>query len=306
MKARVTVHSPAKSTASPPDSRQRAFTAVASDVSQANDERRRSGSFSLNRRLSYSSLGTSNLIPSATSSPSQSPVLPQNHFPSQTGLGPIKVKSKISGLAKPADSPLVPSLSSTRVTHRVPSVSASHIQVSKPPSPAPTEHQIYPITTPIPTANPYRFATTRHSPPNNQHHHYQPFLSNDDHAINYNRQTSGPTVDPTVIPLPPLSPPTSAVSFSSHSSLSYNTETSAESPRTFSALGSPVSRPLQGHLRGSSVRSTSGSLVDGGIRRVDVSGTNDSQEVNVDTDGDSEAPEHKVKAEAKSNRKVTQ
>ena len=238
-----------------------------------------------------------------------SPSLPSaNGLQSQAGLRPIKVKSKISGLAKysavntGAISP-TPSISSPRLTHsrsHITSVSASHILTTKPPSPVSPEEQFYPITTAVRAASPYRFATTRNGPPNNQHH-YRPFLPNDDQFINYSRPTSAATADTTTVTLPPQSPPTSALSFSSHSSVSYNTETSAESLGNFSALGSRA-RPLpQAHRRRSSVLSAFDDHASGMIPMVEVPS---GQEMDGETDGDSAGSAHKVKAEAKSNRKV--
>lgn len=297
VKARVTIHQNPKSNTitSSPEPRQRSFTAVASDASEANHERQRSGSFSFHHEFSSSSLGISPTSPT-TSSSSQNP---------QLGLQPIKVKSKVSRLAKSnsADttSPVSP-LSSPRLTHsrsRVPSISASHIQFSKPPSPAPPEQQFYPITTAVPAASPYRFVTTRQN--NNQHHRYQPILPNDDHFVTHSKRSQA---DPTVIPLPPQSPPTSALSFSSHSSLSYNTETSAENLRTFSALGLRTNQQRQGHGRALSVRSSLDGPVDGAIPRVDLPMNQDDHFEGGETEDDSEGSERKVKAEAKTNRKV--
>ena len=314
MKARVTVRPPSKSkvpasTPASPEPRQRALTALASEVSHLGPDRRRNGSFSLHHQFSSSSLSTSRtaLISPDLSPPSQSPIHNQNDFPSQEGLRPIKVKAKVSGLAKSnaADtSPVSPTLSlpPTRLTHTRSYVSASHIQIPKPPSPAPPENQFYPITTAVPSASPYRFASTRHSPPNHQHQ-YRPFLPSEDSFIGYGRPTFTPKTDLTSIALPPQSPPTSTVSFSSHSSLSYNTEASADLPRKFSTFGRSKQQP-QAHTRRSSVLSVPDGHTNGMIARVDAPFSRDNQEVDGETDGDSDGSEHKVKAEAKSNRKV--
>lgn len=311
VKARVTAHTPSKSTdnvstPSSPESRQRALTAIASDASRSNHDRRRRGSFSLHHTYSSSSLNTSNIfvVSPVTSSPNRSPVVDNP----QTGPGAFKIKSKISGLAKsPADN--VSSLSpspSTRPTHsrtRAPSISSSVITKSISASPSAPDQQFYPITTAVRAASPYRFATSKYSPPTN-HHHYRPFLPNDEQPGNYNKPSLGAKVDPAAIPLPPLSPPTSALSFSSHSSLSY-TSTSTDSHRSISTIGSRVNPQARGHKRELSIQSTSDDPANGVIPKMDVSVLSDSVDGDgEETDGESGGSERKVKAEAKSNRKV--
>lgn len=307
VKARVTVHTPSKSTdavstPSSPESRQRAFTAIGSDVSRSNHDRQRRGSFSLHHTYSSSSLNASHTFTSPVTSPSQ---LPAVDYP-QSGLGPIKVKAKISGLAK-STTDNASSLSfspSTRPTHsrtRAPSISSSIVTKSASGSPPTSDQQVYPITTGVRAASPYRFATSKHSPPSNQHH-YRPFLPSDEQLGNRNKPGLGVKVDPAAIPLPPLSPPTSAVSFSSHSSLSY---TSTDSPRSFSTIASRVSPQAHSHKRELSIRSTPDDAANGVVLKADVSVHDDD---NLDNDGEAEgkfgSAERKVKAEAKSNRKV--
>ncbi|KAI0304739.1 hypothetical protein BC826DRAFT_977929 [Russula brevipes] len=88
---------------------------------------------------------------------------------------------------------------------------------------------VHPITTPTPAANPHRYAPR--VPPNTASPRFQSFSppsSRDlDNGVPF-RVTS--KVDPAVIPLPPQSPPTSTLSFSSQSSKDTQGSSSARDP----------------------------------------------------------------------------
>ncbi|KAF7337504.1 hypothetical protein MSAN_02223400 [Mycena sanguinolenta] len=107
-------------------------------------------------------------------------------------------------------SPPLPS-ASLRIQHRprVPSVSSNASSSSSP---------FYPANAAPSAANPHRFPSARPSPPSsNVGKYYQPFPQ-DDTVPKYPRVNGFAKVDPSAIPLPPQSPPTSTVSFSSRSS----------------------------------------------------------------------------------------
>ncbi|KZP29008.1 hypothetical protein FIBSPDRAFT_239146 [Athelia psychrophila] len=128
-----------------PEAQQRANTAVPADAAFANHIRRRSGSISLHRTFSSSSLRAPGNVSPAPSSPS-----PPNHPPpTKSNFGPIKVKAKVSGLAKssvvepPASIaaspslPFLPSARQARTRARAPSTSKSSVGVRQA-SPSPS------------------------------------------------------------------------------------------------------------------------------------------------------------------------
>lgn len=299
-----------------PEARQRANTAVQADAALANHIRRRSGSYSLHRTFSSSSLRTPGNVSPAPSSPSP----PNYEPPTKSNFGPIKIKAKVSGLAKStvveppasiASSPSLPFLPSARQAHtraRAPSISKSSVGVrqASPSPPASVKQQFYPITTAVPAANPHRFATTRLSPPPPQTRQTRPFLNaSDDRFVNYNRPAAQAKVDPAAIPLPSQSPPTSAVSFSSRSSVSHNTETSAEGPHNFATLGARINPHIFGHKRASNGQWSLEKLPNASSLTVDIPLEKEGSDEDRTTDGVSEGPDHlKVKSEAKSHRKV--
>lgn len=268
----------------------RALTAGTADSGTVNHEKRtRPASVSLHHAVSFSALGetSSSSVPGSPVSATSSQWSPHEHdkSPSQVGTGP-KIKSKVSGLVKQTIDSLSPSSSNGGVNHRarVPSISAPHSAGIPTP-----EYTLYPITTASPAANPHRFATARPTPSTSNYHHYQAFPIHDDTHINYGRQNVNGifrTADPTIVPLPPQSPPASAVSFSSRSSISkssvsFSTETSGDSH-------SNVSSRLIRNNGMSPVECHSG---DSGHERED--------DGDDDNDGN-----RKVRAEAKSIRKV--
>ncbi|KDQ63242.1 hypothetical protein JAAARDRAFT_53468 [Jaapia argillacea MUCL 33604] len=250
------------------------------------------------------------------------PQLPPSLRDSPPGSGGVRIKSKVTGLVK-AGLPSTPRPQSPYATTRTvqprpraPSISTIYqLSGSTPPSAPPTQ-SIYPITTCAPTANPHRYTPAR--PPQ-----YQTFpppppppaekLANDSR----NGYTSVVAkVNPESIPLPPQSPPMSAVSFSSRSStsrssISYHTrKTSSSTAPTLNSHVNGLGLVTDGgdvdrHSHSSSgSRSTStsrgGSSLDGDSS--DVSRRRSSRETHRDSAVND--AERKMKAEAKSNRKI--
>lgn len=288
------------------ESRHRSQTTTSTDTGRSNDSRARNGSFSLHHAISFSSLQPSNV-----SSRSGSPMLPadpiafSDHEGSSSSQIGLRIKSKVSGMARQtsdsvSSSPTLPSHPLTRpVTSRTraPSISSSiSLQSTSPPAP----YTFYPITTATPAANPHRFATTRPSPPST-HHYYQPFSQpHDDLHVNYTRHNTVAKVDPTTIPLPAHSPPASAVSFSSRSSMSRSSVShAAESTDSHSSV--PINQTgVLGHRFAPDVRAVPDYNE---INSRENSYSGDSGQ-DRETDGEAGDEERKVKAEAKSIRKV--
>ncbi|KAJ7161281.1 hypothetical protein C8R43DRAFT_992172 [Mycena crocata] len=131
-------------------------------------------------------------------------------------------------------------------------------------------------------ANIHRFPSARPSPPPPAQHHYQPF-PRDDVTAKYAR-TNGfsAKVDPATIPLPPHSPPTSAVSFSSRSSLSGPSSVSYATESGTSQLSAP--RQSNGRDSDSNMRSGLENL-------MNLSGMLPPAEDDEDDDDDSDSDE---------------
>ncbi|KAI0257413.1 hypothetical protein BJV78DRAFT_1162466 [Lactifluus subvellereus] len=273
--------------------RQRSLTSTA----EASATRARSGSGSFQP--------TSSALPSHLS-PDSPPTCPA-----------IRVKAKVSTVAKsngfntsptPASSlhPSSPSYATTRpieTPSRTPSIVDLNGFISSPPSPtiSTVPIAVHPITTPTSAANPHRYAprvapsqaSARFqslSPPGSRD------LDNDVHF----RVT--PKVDPAAIPLLPQSPPTSTVSFSSQSS--QNTQSSGISGSTAPTPNSHIhSTTLTTGERGSPAFSPGpGSdvfddLCDPSLSRHALR----NPAAYADQLGDSD---RKIRAEAKSNRKI--
>jgi hypothetical protein len=169
---------------------------------------------------------------------------------------------------------------------------------------------IYPITTAVPAASPYRFTqsrppTVRNPPPAAASTFHQSLSSptNDHRPSPRLDNIVVPKVDPTFIPLSPHSPPTSALSFSSKSSSLSHSSASLTAGSSDSRL-SPViiKQPLQ-NGNAEHLRSSLDSLV---MYTSFNSGDDGDSGHDRETDGEigSNNEDRKVKAEAKSNRKV--
>jgi|SRR5216683_1365950 len=199
---------------------------------------------SLTSTLEASSLGarrSSGSFHPTPSTPASPRLSPDNPPPNQT----VRVKAKVSSLAKtngvstsptPASSlnPSSPPLSTTCPTESrpgAPSITDVSRFGSRPPSPtvSTVPITIHPITTPTPAANPHRY-TPRISPhiASTRFHPRSPPTSREPNNGVPIRIPS--KVDPAAIPLPPQSPPSSTLSFSSQSSK--NTQDSSGSGST--------------------------------------------------------------------------
>ncbi|KAJ6520124.1 hypothetical protein C8R45DRAFT_918934 [Mycena sanguinolenta] len=212
-----------------------------------------------------------------------------------------KLSRRNSGDVPP--SPQLPS-GSLRVQHRarVPSISSNASSSSSP---------FYPNSATSAT-NPHRFPSSRPSPPSsNVGNYYQPFPQ-DDISPKYPRVNGFAKVDPSAIPLPPQSPPTSTVSFSSRSSRSPSSTSYATESGT-----SQLSAPRPGSSRDAADASMRSGL-ENLMHLSDMLPTAEDGEDDSDDDyeekheerevrGDqlrASTFERKVRAEAKSVRKI--
>ena len=208
-------------------------------------------------------------------------------------------KSQSESITRTFSPPLQPSTRSVSSHTRSPSSShkrSPSMTMSPPTSPPPT-YQIYPITSAaVPAANPYRFIQSRpptstfqslNSPPN-------------DRPSRLDNNIVVAKVDPTFIPLPPHSPPTSSLSFSSKSSLSQSSA-SHTAGSTDSRLSPVIKQSQNGNAE--HLRSTLDNLV---MYTSVNSGDDGDSGHDRETDGEiGNNEDRKVRAEAKSNRKVT-
>ncbi|OBZ80011.1 hypothetical protein A0H81_01571 [Grifola frondosa] len=167
-------------------------------------------------------------------------------------------------------------------------------------------------------AHHHRFATTRESRTYPQHS----FSPNDDLAISYGAHVITAKVDPATIPLPPQSPPTSTLSFSSRSSASRSSVSYDYSDVTHSTAPTLNSLPNghshgrgHGHVRQASRTSLPQSSPDEIATRPEPPSVGESSlsdgELLDDVDAelleleeDSDDSDRKMKAKAKSNRKI--
>ncbi|KAI4528884.1 hypothetical protein K525DRAFT_262916 [Schizophyllum commune Loenen D] len=159
--------------------------------------------------------------------------------------GVMRIKAKLTNGAKaqPEGLSVSPSSASAIGRRRVHSISSNTSQSTVASQSAasavasssrPDAPSLYPITTSAPAANPHRYGSWSRASASDYRHSYQSFSRPHDESsptVNHNRRISARVdpsqianfnakVDPTTIPLPPHSPPTSAVSFSSRSSIS--------------------------------------------------------------------------------------
>ncbi|KAI0059448.1 hypothetical protein BV25DRAFT_1828974 [Artomyces pyxidatus] len=293
-------------------SRQRSMTATPTDPSFSIPGvrvRRGSGTFSQPPNSRSSSPNPSHLSPaSASSSPA----------------GGLRVKAKVTGLARSsglASAPSTPSsvangsssppYATTRpIQHRARAPSIPDFgAISNPPSPTTSYVPLaYPITTPAPAANPHRYASPRTSPSTGR---FQSFASHHDTATGPQLNITA-KVDPAAVPLPPQSPPASTLSFSSRSSQSSASHTqssvgSGSTAPTFNSHVNGVASPE--HVQDEVVAApgqmaTLDALVDlfDSDSRRESGASVDSLSWERDTQRPD--PDRKIRAEAKSNRKV--
>ena len=309
-----------------PELRTRSLTATASTASSSitpPDDAwiRTAGSSSLHHALSFSSFQprvVTQLEPenygtvSATSSPRLLPTGGAIILDRDTTSSPtLRIRSKVSTVAKAADSSAPPAHPSTRSPNN-PTRSSSVVS-PQPTSPPP---QFYPITTATSAANPHRYASVRPPPSRTflpassqifQNVTQLPGSSTNDSPPSRNRsgvKINGiqAKVDPSTVPLPPTSPPMSAVSLSSWSSVS-------RSSASVSAVDDGQSTSTA-----SSNSSRSAIQKNGGIHHLSAtldnlvqyaSGLPSADDSALTSDDGDKDEEHKVRAAAKSNRKVT-
>ena len=264
----------------------------------------RRASVTLHHAVSLSSLharSASSVTPASAPNRDENGSLP-------LGITQGRVKAKVSALAQQAEnlntlssSPKVRPIPHQRV--RAPSISS--VNASPPAVPASSPTPIfYPITTATAAANPHRFATTHASPPSGGRHHYIPFFPSNDLA---SAATKSPKfavakVDPAAITPPMHSPPTSAVSFSSQSSVSrssysYHTESPADSRTSvlsFSSRPDPL-EDVEGMANGLALKH---------LHALDGLSFRTPPAVQREANNQRSNEDLKIRAEAKSNRKV--
>ncbi|KAI0800617.1 hypothetical protein C8Q74DRAFT_1364324 [Fomes fomentarius] len=324
VKARLTARTNGNNSTSPlPESRQRALTAGTPPAPSFPRQRRGSASSNV--------LSTPSHTESAASSPARSALTNSDE---NTPISPnvsVRVKAKISkvaghGALSPPSLPASPLLANRPA--RVPSI--SNLSLSPPMMPSNGSHSPSSATS-SPSAPPLRFGSTRET----KHQSFQPipkafhaFVPNDDTAVDYGSvhkiTAKVAKVDPAAIPLPPQSPPTSTVSFSSRSSASrssasYDTQESGFSQSTAPTLNSHLNGNGGGHARHGSRSSQPRVSLDGygsGPRSAPPTrehSSNSEAEYSDEYEGDarhdrddddSEDEERKMKAQAKSNRKI--
>ena len=294
------------STPSTPDRRRYVFSDDSPDDTITDRAKMRRGSITLHHAVSLSSLH-------ARSASAVTPVSVPNRDENGSlplGITQGRVKAKVSALAQQAEN--LNTLSSSPKIRPIPqrarAPSISSVNASPPAVPASTPAPIfYPITTATAAANPHRFATTRASPPSGGRHHYIPFFPSNDLA---SAATKSPKfavarVDPAAITPPMHSPPTSAVSFSSQSSASrssysHHTESPADSRTSvlsFSSRPDPL-EDVEGMANGLAL----GHLhaLDGSVRTENWTAPTVHRGGNHERSNE----DFKIRAEAKSNRKV--
>ncbi|KAM5535844.1 hypothetical protein V8D89_010462 [Ganoderma adspersum] len=328
VRSRLTARTNGNNSTSPlPESRQRPFTAA--NPAPSSFIRPRTGSTSSSVLLS----SPAHTEISFESSPARSvlalPSQPDENTPaSSPSVLAVRVKAKVSkvathghGVHSPPSLPASPHIA-TRPA-RVPSI--SNLSLSPPLMPSNPGAYSPSSTASSPGPHHTRFGSTRET----KHRSYQPlpkafqsFVHTDDTAIDYGSRgpfKGGAKVDPECIPLPPQSPPTSAVSFSSRSSASRSSASceTRDSKSSRSTAPTPNSHVNgNGHARQPSKSSQPRRSVDSGLgtrtepisREPSMSGLElsdeDTDAHSRDGDTNSEAEERKLKAAAKSNRKI--
>ncbi|KAF5323388.1 hypothetical protein D9611_005602 [Ephemerocybe angulata] len=275
--ANVTIRrpqTPVSAPVSPNDARQKASSAQ-SDIGRSTTPRIRDAS-SLHHAISFSSLQK------PTSASQDGNVSPS-----------IRIRSKVSNLSKNANETVSPSLQpipQPQPRVRSPSTSSSVSQMrssaqTPPPVPPP---QFYPITAGSPAANPHRYV--QRSPPAT-HHAYQGLglISTDLPGQTRARGNSTARVKLPPIPPPPLSPPGSTLSFSSKSSVSQSSHGDSSLPTTAQS---------EHRRQGSATDLFQGNAAAAALGSILGEGSESNSGLDSDND------ERKVRAAAKTNRKM--
>ena len=309
-KARITARPTSRSGISPVQAnpgglepRQRALTAAPTKLKFPNpEERPRSGSvIALHHAHSIPDLITSSTL-SPPSPSAETPSVDIGRTNTPPILAPIKIKSKVTNYTKatnagdPASRPLSPPYATIRPIHaraRAPSITLSLND--------PSSSTFYPITTASPAANPHRYASRRAPSPGRPY--TSPILSSEPQSAR--RLPLVPKVDPASIPLPPHSPPISALSLSSKSSVS-KTSVSLNSDQTadnqVSSIVSHIKQRSIDWIGQSSPFLPQAEIV--AQTKRDRSRSKERSPRGVDSDAESEGSERQLRAEAKTNRKV--
>lgn len=291
------------------ESRQRALTTASPKLKLPHfEDRPRSGSVvALHHALSIPDLSTSSSPSLSQPSPSAEPDIRRTNTPPV--LAPIKIKSKVTGLVKstptnvdPASRSVSPPYATTRPIHtrsRAPSLTSSFSLNDPPLSP------FYPITTASPAANPHRYASRPALSPARSYP--SPTLSSEPHSAK--KSPLAPKVDPTSVPLPPHSPPISALSLSSRSSVSKTSTSLNNDPSTDNRISSVVS-----HIKRCSVERIGqpnpflpqAETITQAKRDRSRSSERSPHDLSRpgESDTESEGSERQLRAEAKTNRKV--
>ena len=304
--------SPVQANSNSLEPRQRALTTASAKLRLPHlEDRPRSGSVvALHHAVSISDVSASS-SPTHSQPPSAEPLsidIGQTSTP--PALPPFKIKSKVTGLVKAASTnpgdavsrSLSPPYATTRPIHtrpRAPSITSSFSLNDPPPS------IFYPITTGSPAANPHRYTPRRAQSPARSYP--SPTLSSESRPGR--KPSLGPRVDPALVPLPPHSPPISALSLSSKSSVSRI----SVSPNTDQANDHQTSSVLS-HIKHRSMERIgqpnpfiSQVEIKAQTKRDRSRSTERSPHDLVhrdDSDAESEGSERQLRAEAKTNRKV--
>lgn len=287
--------------------RQRALTTASAKLKLPySEDRPRSGSvIALHHALSISDLNTSSSPTLSHPSPSaEPPFVDLGRTNTPQVLAPIKIKSKVTGLAKstptnaedPASRSLSPPYATTRPIHtraRTPSITTT-FSLNDPPSSA-----FYPITTASPAANPHRYTPRPALSP------ARSFPSPTFSSELYSAKKSPlvPKVDPASVPLPPHSPPISALSLSSKSSVSKTSTSPNDDQPSDNQISSVVSHVKRHSMEWIGQPSPFVPQADT-IAQTKRDRSRSRERSPGESDTESEGPERQLRAEAKTNRKV--
>ncbi|KAI0046619.1 hypothetical protein FA95DRAFT_1542301 [Auriscalpium vulgare] len=237
-----------------------------------------------------------------------------------TGLtranGLSSAPSTPSNLSHPSSPPYATTRPVAHARSRAPSI-PDFGAISNPPSPTTSTSPLsaYPITSGSPSANPHRYASPRIGPSPSTTR-FQSFTPHDDHPeVKFRppKFTITPKVDPASVPLPAQSPPASTLSFSSRSSRS----SASQAPSSvLTGTGSTVST-LNSHVNGVAVSDKAlenvpdahaGQTIalDALVDLFDPTSRRDSSTSlgSPSWDREDEPPASKIRAEAKSHRKI--
>ncbi len=292
-----------------PELRQRALTTTPGDSSAINSARARRGSLSSHVSSSPGHTSTRTAPPTPSSRPGTATANEESSSV-VSGPGGLRVKSKVYSsvdhTSGPSQSlPASPSFSRHTRPARVPSV--SNLSLS-PPLRSATSNGTLSLSPS--TSGHQRFGSTHDTQAQQPFRPFQPHI---DLSGNYTNHLPSTPIDPAHIPLPPHSPPSSTLSFSSRSSasrssVSCDTRSSEASGSTAPTLHSRVNGYNHAneikHVRSRSNNDASGIQLSPLSREPSQDSAADNESDDDDDGHDSDDPERKLKNEAKSIRKV--